>query len=296
MSDFRINPTPQQAGTATIQQAVYQAHKSSCGKNMIVYNPILTVDNQVLRFIDLKTLLEYVLNVDATIAALEEVSVRGTTYIESPTRENRLYYLQALMNWAMTLYANVAGVPTDVIPTVDIPGYRYELTVYDFNGNTIWDSGTPNLLPITLTEPPEYIQVPLSTPNPLKDTPNRVNIYGIANNPGYIAYIRASTPDGADAQTSAYLINQAAMPESVMAIASLLGDPANTRTYGFMNYGFAARQQAPNTEHTTEYGQIGFYCAYINSIYTIPSATYPESTLIENIFCRIAFAQNPLEG
>jgi hypothetical protein len=208
--------------------------------------------------------------------------------------ENRLYYLQALIAWAKTLYANIISVPTDIIPTVSIPGYRYELTVYDFNGNTLWDSGTPNLYPVTETDPPQYVKVPLTTPNPLKNTPNAVNIYGIANNPGYIAYINASRSEGADAQTSAYLINQTAMPESIMAIASLLGDPANTRVYGFMNYGFAARQQAPNTEHTTDYGQIGFYCAYINSIYTIPTDTYTESTLIENIFCRVGFAQNPL--
>jgi len=90
------------------------------------------------------------------------------------------------------------------------------------------------------------------------------------------------------------MVNQAAFPETFMAVSSLLTDPANTRVYGFQKYGFAARQQVPNYEKSQNQGQIGYYACYINSLFTNPNEDYPESTLIEYVFVRLGLEQAPL--
>jgi len=288
---FRINPIPQQAGTQTMQQAIYQAHNSPCGQNKLIYDPILVIGDQTFYFLDLKDLLYDIMNADSTVELLQAAIESGTTYLVDPSPTNRLTYLSSLLDWAKTLYAQIS----DKTPIPDA-GYQYVLTVYDYNGNTIWDSGTPTLTPTTNTVPPQYVQVPLFTPNPLPGTPSptSVNIYGISNYPTAMAWIDGATVNGALAQRSAYTINQAAMPESVMAIASLLTDPANTRVYGFPRYGFSSRQNTLNAiSSDINYGQLGFYCCYLNSLYSNPIAENNyTSTLIEYIFVRIGLAQS----
>lgn len=284
---FRINPTPQQAGTQTMQQAIYQAHNSPCGQNKLIYDPILVIDDQTFYFIDLKNLLYDIMNAESTVELLQAAIESGTTYLVDPSPPNRLVYLSSLLDWAKSLFIQISEKSP-------IPGYEYVLTVYDYNGNTIWDSGTPTLTPTTNTVPPNYVQIPLSTPNPLAGSPSSINLYGISNIPTAMAWINGATVNGALAQRSAYTINQAAMPESVMAIASLLTDPANTRVYGFPRYGFSSRQNTLNAiASDINYGQLGFYCCYLNSLYSNPIADNNyTSTLIEYVFVRLGLAQS----
>jgi hypothetical protein len=281
MSGFRINPVP--------QQAIYQAHNSSCGQNRLIYDPILVIDNETFYFIDLKDILFDIMNSETTIAALDNAIAIGTNYLVDPIPDNRLLYIDSLFQWAQTLFGQIE----DKTP---INGYTYVLTVYNYNGNTIWDSATPTLTPTTNTIPPQYTIVPLIQPNPLTGNPSTWNLYGINNTPAAIGWINGNSTgqpysaNGALAQISTYLVNQAIQPESVMAIASLLTDPANTRVYGFPRYGFSARQ---NTNANNVAGQLGFYCCYLNELYSNPiDANNNTSTLFDYIFVRIGLVQD----
>lgn len=273
---IRINPAPMQAGVGTIQQAIYQAHNSDCGKNKLIYDPIGITD---IRYIDLKDILEQSMNGVNALAALDTLQEVATSYLESASPTNRLLYLQALQNWAIAI--------GDDIPNLTIPGYEYRLTVYDANGNTIFDNRTPSLLPTTGT-PPQYTQTPLVPGNPFSLL--STNLFGLTTNPGFLAYL---TNPGV--QTSAFVVNQASMPETIMAVSSLLQDPANTRTFGFMYYGFAARQQSPNYEKTYNQGQIGYYACYIFDLKsTTLNTEFMKYPIIESIFVRLGLEQAPL--
>jgi hypothetical protein len=221
-----------------------------------------------------------------TVAAWENLEIVGTTYLQDASPENRILYIQALSTWASIIFKNVNIPP---------PGYTYVLTVYDSSGTTIYDSKTPFLLPTQtlLNGKVVYSQIDLTTPNPFINTQTgtpktSTNLYGIANNPGYLAYVK-----DADTQQSAFMVNQAAFPETVMAVASQLEDPANTRVFGFPTYGFSARQFNPNTDATNNFGSIGYFCTHLTNIYTIPNTSYPLTTLIETVFVRLGLQQSP---
>jgi len=292
---IRINPAPMQGGVNTIQQAIYQSHGSDCGQNQVIFEPVgvafLPGSSTPLRFIDLKEILDFSMNTEAALAALENLKTVGTEYCQYPSRDNRARYLFALQEWAQTLFSS--------IPSITITGYDYRFTVYDSNGMTIFDSQSPTLLPITQTGSTlSYTTVALQTPNPFTDpqppplppvTKTSIQLYGIAINPGYLAYTTSSS-----VQTSAFAVSQAGLPENTMAISSLLTDPANTRTYGFKYYGFSARQQSPNYVQKPEQGQIGYYAAYLKQLFTVPNSSYPESTLIEYVFVRLGLEQTPV--
>lgn len=292
INGIRINPAPMQGGVNTIQQAIYQSHGSDCGQNLVIFEPVgvafLPGSSTPLRFIDLKEILDFSMNTDNAVASLENLQTVGTEYCQTPSRENRARYLFALQEWAQTIFSS--------IPSLTITGYDYRFTVYDSNGMTIFDSQSPTLLPITQVGPSlEYTTVALQTPNPFTDPDNpppgktSIQLYGIAINPGYLAYTTST-----DVQTSAFAVSQAGLPENTMAIGSLLTDPANTRTYGYKYYGFSARQQAPNYVQKPEQGQIGYYAAYLNRLFTIPNSAYPKSTLIEYLFVRLGLEQSPV--
>ena len=278
-SGLRINPIPQQAGVQTIQQAIYQAHNSPCGQNMLIYNPIGVTD---IRYVELKDILEVAMNSDQSIEDWTNLRYAATTFLLYPSFNNKLSYMKHLEDWAVSIFGSV--------PLYVIPYYNYHLTVYDSSGFTIWDSGTPFLRPTT-TSPSglSYTTVPLVNMNPfgLKD----VNLYGINYNPGYIAYIDKNTPNGRDTLQSAFIVNQSGMPETVMSVGTLLTDPANTRTFGFKYYGFSARQQVPNYTKNENFGDLGYYCCYMNQLYTIPTEDWDKTTLIENIFVRLGLEE-----
>ena len=283
VNGIRIGPIPQQSGAPTIQQAIYQAHDSVCGQNLLVYDRIGITN---IRYIDLKNILDKFLLQPDTYEAFINLQIAGTTYLQEPSPENRLLYIQALTTWASNIF-KLGDIPPQ--------GYTYVITVYDSNGSTIYDSKTSNLTPTKelLNGTLVYSQVDLMTPNPFINTQTgtprtSTNLYGIANNPGYLAYVK-----DADIQQSAFMVNQAAFPETVMAVASQLSDPANTRVFGFPTYGFAARQLNPNSDATNNFGSLGYFCSHLVNLFTIPNDTYPLSTLIETVFVRLGLQQTP---
>lgn len=82
-----------------------------------------------------------------------------------------------------------------------------------------------------------------------------VPFYTILGTPAYWPFIwkRGVAPYGDQEliADSAFLINQTSMAETIMAISSLLVDPANTRTYPAVGYGFSARSKIPGDGSTT---------------------------------------------
>lgn len=80
-----------------------------------------------------------------------------------------------------------------------------------------------------------------------------VRFYGILQTPAYWPYIwqRNNLDNGFNQRllyNSSYLINQTALPESVMAISSLLVDTANTRYFARPRFGFSTRSYADGNE------------------------------------------------
>jgi hypothetical protein len=69
-----------------------------------------------------------------------------------------------------------------------------------------------------------------------------------------------------------------------MAIASLLVDSANTRTFGIPQYGFSARTNSNGG------AGIGYHCAHVINIYTVEEVG-KQPTLIETIFARISIEE-----
>ena len=295
---IRIGPIPQQSGAQTIQQAIYQAHGSPCGINKLVYDPIGITN---IRYFGLKQTLDVCLNTPRAVDSFDIARLEATTYLQYASPANRLIYLDALTTWAKKLYLS--------IPRPEgISGYTYVLTVFDYNGSTIWDSKTPFLLPIItdMMGNAQYNQVTLSPQNPFKtkngDPVTSTPLYGLGLNQGYTAWITGATMTGDSddpaytVQSSAFCVNQATFPETVMATASLLNDPANTRSFGFPMYGFSSRQQMPNQDGTTNYGAIGYYCCLLVNLYTVPNDSYPDSTLIETVVVRLGLEQSPPSG
>jgi hypothetical protein len=76
-----------------------------------------------------------------------------------------------------------------------------------------------------------------------------------------------------------------ALPESLMATASLLIDTANTRTFGIPTYGFSDRVD------TLFNGGIGYNCCQYLNIYTTPDAD-GNTTLIEALFARLTLYED----
>ena len=296
---IRIGPVPQQSGAQTIQQAIYQAHGSPCRINLLVYDPIGITN---IRYIDLKQTLDICLNTPRAVDSFDNARLEAPTYLQYSSPANRLIYLDALTTWAKKLFLS--------IPRPEgISGYSYVLTVFDYNGSTIWDSKTPFLLPIItdMDGNAQYNQVTLSPQNPFKNKDGSpvtsTPLYGLGLNQGYTAWITGAISTGPHmndpaytVRSSAFSVNQANFPETVMATASLLNDPANTRSFGFPMYGFSARQQMPNQDGTTNYGAIGYYCCLIINLYTVPNANYPNSTLIETVTVRLGLEQSPPSG
>ena len=76
-----------------------------------------------------------------------------------------------------------------------------------------------------------------------------------------------------------------ALPESIMATASLLIDTANTRTFGIPTYGFSDRVD------TLFNGGISYNCCQYLNIYTTPDED-GNTTLIEALFARLTLYED----
>jgi hypothetical protein len=79
---------------------------------------------------------------------------------------------------------------------------------------------------------------------------------------------------------SDFFSNQVSLPESIMAVDSLLLDTANTRSFGIPTYGFSDRVD------TLFNGGISYNCAQFINLYTTPDED-GKTTLIESFFARL---------
>lgn len=294
---IRCNPTVQQGGTGTIQQSIYLTHENPCGTNLLIYEEIGATR---ITFFQLKEFLDNILKTPEVLDKFKMIEEKGTIYLYEPTVKTQLAYLNAAMEWGIEA--------AKFIPDVEYRGYRWRLSVFDINGVMIWDSfaqslrivrnlGSGNLgftfIPLVteftqkLSNPPP-VPLPPNTvkfKNPfLLQTTNSVQLYGICNNTSVLGFLNRQSTLADMATRSSYLVNQAALPESTMAITSLLNDPANTRTFGAPRYGFSARQATFNNS------LLGYHCVYLKDIFTAEETP----TLIETMFIRLSLEQRPI--
>jgi hypothetical protein len=285
---LRMNPTVQQGGTTTIQQSIYLSHNNPCGVNQLIFEKIGPMN---ITYFQLKEYLDAILKNPEVIEKFEQVRITGTEYIFKPIIQTQIRYLYALMLWGQEA--------TKFLPTIEFPGYTWRLSLFDFNGVMIWDSYTPQLeimrvigggnvnftfLPLVTTFSANSPSTSTQFRNPfLRPGQNSVQLYGICNNVSVLKYLNRNNSRSNATLSSSYIVNQAALPEATMAVASLLNDPANTRTFGIPRYGFSARQNTLNTS------LLGYHCAYLTNIYSVKE----NSTLIETVFMRLSLEENP---
>lgn len=276
MTKLRIAPTTQQGGTQTMQQAIYITHDNPCGANQLIFKKMGLIN---IRFIDLKLYLDEILNAPEMKDLFEQVRIDGTEYINNPLDETAYYrYRYSLMTWART------AVQYFPVPADYYPGYRLKFSMYDGDGDAMFDSFFPDLLIITqIAVPPYYYPtlVPLNW-NPFSQW--NITLYKMLSYKKFLPYVNTTSSfRGSQIVSSDYILCQTMFPESIMAEASLLVDTANARAFGIPTYGFSAR----TNQHLK--GGIGYYCAHIIQVRTTPNAEKDNTTtLIESIFVRLS--------
>lgn len=283
---MRMNPTVQQGGTQTIQQSIYLTHFNPCGFNLLVFVPRGAIK---ITFFQLKQILDATMNHPDVQQKYLDARQAGTDFIYHPTGNEQRRFLFSLMKWAEEAYKN--------IPDIEFPGYRWRLALYDFNGAMIWDSFSQILQIVKEPSPGVYDweYLPLvedfeSLPPTVVTVENpftkrkEVQLYGISKYITDVAFLDRSDPRCERVTRSSFIVNQIPLAESVMCVSSLLTDPANTRVFGFTNYGFSARQNVFNSH------LIGYHCAYAQDIYTIEE----KPTLIEEVIMRLSLESKPL--
>ena len=277
---LRIAPTTQQGGTQTIQQSIYLSHNNPCGFNLLIYVPIGLTG---IRYIDLKNYLDTILNSEQMRILFNELRVEGTAYMNDPT--NYLLqpkYIYAIQQWAQAWTQNLP-VPVDYYN-----GYEFEFSVYDASGCAIYDSRFPNIKPAYLSTDGNYSFTLMAlVDNPL--TIQEWSVYKIVNNAILMAYIKflpPAYPHAIELMFSDFIVNQSLMPETTMAVASLLIDSANTRTFGVPRYGFSSR------EGQTVAGGLTYNCCTVINVNSVnPNG---KSTLIQTIFARLSLVQKTI--
>jgi hypothetical protein len=216
----------------------------------------------------------------------EEVRLRGTEYILNPD-DPTLYlkYLLALSNWAEAGFANLP------IPPNYFKGYYMKFSVYDASGAAIYDSDFPFIKIVTVSSGGVISKTTVRASIPPSNTTVNVPLYKICNNFTRVPWVYTISTPGYNTPTELYFqysdfyTNQMALPESLMATASLLIDTANTRTFGIPTYGFSDRVD------TLFNGGIGYNCCQYLNIYTTPDAD-GNTTLIEALFARLTLYED----
>lgn len=286
---LRFNPTVQQGGTGTIQQSIYLTHLNPCGVNLLIYEKIGATQ---ITYFQLKQFLDAILQTEEVEDFFLLVRQTGTAFLYDPNIQTQLRYLFTAMEWGKAVYRNR--------PQEEYPGYFWRVSVFDYNGVMVWDSFTPNLKCVDDLGGGvlEFFKIPLVqefrsySPNPNTIVVNPfigpeqkdIQLYGICNNPSFVPFMDPNNAIAQEAIRSSYLVNQVALPESMMAIASLLTDPANTRVFGVTRYGFSSRQNTFNSAY------LGYHCVYLNDIFTSDG----KDTLIETMFVRLSLEQDIL--
>lgn len=278
MTKLRIAPTTQQGGTQTMQQAIYLVHDNPCGANQLIYQKMGLTG---IRYIDLKNYLDDILETPAMIDLFEQVKIAGTDYINNPGDESAYYkYRYSLMIWAKT------AMQYYPIPEDYYTGYRLKFSLYDGDGDAMFDSFFPELLIMRkISFAPYYVPtyVPL-TWNPYNQW--NITLYKMLSYKKFLPYINTSDPfRGVEVASSDYLLTQTMFPESIMAEASLLVDTANARAFGIPTYGFSAR----SNQYVN--GGIGYYCAHVIQVRTATAVANGTFPLIESIFVRLSLEE-----
>lgn len=279
----RISPTVQQAGTQTIQQSIYLVHKNPCGLNPILSTKMGTTGLTYQTFSDLLTMA---LNNLDVIAALENVQQNFLLYMENSTSTNdKLRFLNSLFQYGKTIWET--GFENGDL--IQIEGYTPVLTCYDGNGTTFFDSSIqPYWNPAKEIGPDlfEYTKVVLLTPNP--SNTDKCVFYELLSKPTCYPFIRSDVSNQAQLINSSYLVNQISLAESIMAINSLLTDPANTRVYNAFRFGFATRVDSPGN------GNPAYHVCYLQLLKNQPSIS--SNTFFQNLsdmfFVRLSLIRN----
>jgi hypothetical protein len=271
-------PTVQQGGTQTIQQSIYLSHDNPCGLNRLIFQGMGYTQ---IRYIDLKNYLDEILGSEEMVLLFEQVRIDGTEFMNSPLdTEKQNKYLYSLNQWAE------AGLGNLPVPVDFYGGYQFSFSVFDGSGCMIYGSNSPTLKIISASGG-TYNQ----TTTPLAQIFDVVNyiyipnvsttkLYKLCNDYVLLPFISDTNVINSD-----FIINQLSLPETIMAVSSLLVDSANTRTFGVPRYGFS------NRSNQLQVAGIAYYCAHIIDIYSIPDEN-GETTLIESIFARIALEEN----
>lgn len=276
---LRIAPTTQQGGTQTIQQSIYLTHNNPCGANLLVFQEM---GKTQIRYIDLKNYLDDILNSEEMKLLFEQVRISATEYLAEPANFN-LYrkYLYSLMEWGKKAMNNLP-VAFDYYP-----GYLFRVDVYDACGIEIYDSFYPILEIESIDPSGQYVPegTPLVQSQVKFNSPEKSPLYKLVCVPTDIPFIKALDIVGFSTLLSNFLYNQSGLPENIMAIASLLVDSANTRTFGIPKYGFSAR------ENLSPFGGISYNCCQFIDVRTTPDEN-GATTLVASVFMRLSLNED----
>lgn len=274
---LRIAPTTQQGGTQTIQQSIYLTHNNPCGANKLIFQ---TMGLTQIRYIDLKNYLDEILGTEEMRLLFDNLRRLGTIYINDPADFQKTYaYLYAIQEWSQASLRNLS-VPVDYYT-----GYKFRINVYDGSGTVLYDSYYPSVKTVQYNETTglyNLIRVNLLPSFPNIEFQKTATVYKLDVNADFVPFLGLQN---LQLLFSNFTRNQNGTPESIMAIASLLVDSANTRSFGIPTYGFSART------NFSGFGGITYNCTQYININTTPNQD-GETTLIESIFFRLALEED----
>ena len=284
LDKLRMCPTIQQGGTQTIQQSIYLTHDNPCGLNKLIFQEMGFTQ---IRYIDLKNYLDAILGSEEMVLLFEQVRIDGTDFMNSPLdvqKQNK--YLYSLSQWAE------AGLGNLPVPVDYYSGYQFSFSVFDGSGCLIYGSNSPTLKIISVSggtyiqNTTTLVQITqfFASNSILIPNVSTTKLYKLCNDYVLLPFINNTNVINSD-----FIINQLSLPETIMAVSSLLVDSANTRTFGVPRYGFS------NRSNQLQVAGIAYYCAHIIDIYSVPDEN-GETTLIESVFARIALEENGPPG
>jgi hypothetical protein len=275
---LKLGPTVQQGGTQTIQQAIYSVHNNPCGLNTLIFEEM---GKTKIRYIDLKNYLDFILRTEESTNQWNNVREYATIYMDAHSLDAEKAYQYELIKWAQVCMSNLP------VPVNNYPGYRFYFSVYDQSGAMIWDSKWPYLQPVFEYNGELFLtRLGLILPNP---TPfESQQLYQLCNNTALLAWVDMYDDFNRMAAFSSFSSNQMLLPESIMAIASLLVDSANTRTFGIPHYGFSARVSDDSV------GSYGYYCSHTIDVLSISDTG--KTTLITSVMARLGLEENFIFG
>lgn len=275
---LRIAPTTQQGGTQTIQQSIYLTHNNPCGANTLIFQKMGLTQ---IRYIDLKNYMNEILQSEEMTLLFEKIRILGTEYIYNPSDLQKNYaFLYAIQQWGQASIQNLS------VPVNYYKGYNFRLNVFDGSGSILYDSYYPDVKVVEYDETTGLYSLSridfLPSCYPFIEFDKTVEIYKIDVNNDKIPFIGF---DYLPLLFSNFPRNQNSTPEATMAIASLLVDSANTRSFGIPKFGFSARC------NLSGFGGITYNCAHYIDINTAPDED-GQTTLVESIFFRLSLEED----